>query len=203
MFWEMNIIKSVAALLLIALAIKISLPPNKLDIQNGDTAKDSYVDSKRGIPMIIITHFLGYFLLVLNFALNENSPAYSPEISILEIVSVVVASVGGMLRLWSYRVLGKYFTFQIGIRKNHQLIENGPYSFLKHPSYTGAIICHSALTWFLGLRSATLYFPLMALFTAMLFLRIQDEEKLLRGYFGKEKWDSYSKKRYALIPFVY
>lgn len=48
---------------------------------------------------------------------------------------------GTLIRLVSYKHLGRYFTFQLSIRKGHQLVTSGPYSIVRHPSYTGAWIC--------------------------------------------------------------
>ncbi|TFK67933.1 ICMT-domain-containing protein [Pluteus cervinus] len=48
--------------------------------------------------------------------------------------------VGATIRRECYRTLGHYFTFVLSIRPNHKLVTSGPYAWVRHPSYTGAII---------------------------------------------------------------
>jgi protein-S-isoprenylcysteine O-methyltransferase Ste14 len=52
------------------------------------------------------------------------------------VFGALVASVGGLGRLLAYRALGKHFTFEMSIKKDHGLITSGPYSVVRHPSYT-------------------------------------------------------------------
>ncbi|KAF9238462.1 hypothetical protein BU15DRAFT_62440 [Melanogaster broomeanus] len=40
---------------------------------------------------------------------------------------------GGLLRIHCYRVLGRMFTFELSIRKDHKLVTSGPYSVVRHP----------------------------------------------------------------------
>ena len=49
--------------------------------------------------------------------------------------------VGGiMLRWYSIARLGRFFTVDVSIAREHRLIDSGPYRFIRHPSYTGALI---------------------------------------------------------------
>ena len=54
--------------------------------------------------------------------------------SYLEIGFFLCAIGGASLRLWCFKVLNKYFTFNLTVKKNHELITTGPYSYLVHPS---------------------------------------------------------------------
>jgi protein-S-isoprenylcysteine O-methyltransferase Ste14 len=47
-------------------------------------------------------------------------------------------SVGGYaFRRWSYQAMGSNFTFKLALLKDHKLITDGPYQFVRHPSYSG------------------------------------------------------------------
>lgn len=48
--------------------------------------------------------------------------------------------IGAAIRVMSYRALGRHFTFQLSIRKDHKLVKDGPYSIVRHPSYTGGVL---------------------------------------------------------------
>ncbi|KAI1791291.1 hypothetical protein LXA43DRAFT_1082758 [Ganoderma leucocontextum] len=119
-----------------------------------------------------------------------------------------------------YRELGQLFTWQSVVRDDHKLITTGPYSIVRHPSYTGfyllvignVMLLASKGSWFMeaGLWhtvlgkgaacSATAFSVMVAL---RLFLRVDEEDQLLKNEFGEE-WDEWAKKTpYRLIPFVY
>jgi len=47
---------------------------------------------------------------------------------------------GTVLWAWGIWLLGKYFSVNIGIKDNHELIGKGPYGFIRHPAYAGNIL---------------------------------------------------------------
>jgi len=87
--------------------------------------------------------------MVIWFFSSTNSPArraWTPA----EAVAISASIFGGALRLWAMHTLGRLFTFEITIRKEHKLIKHGPYAVLRHPSYTGLILGLAGLLWFIG-----------------------------------------------------
>jgi protein-S-isoprenylcysteine O-methyltransferase len=49
--------------------------------------------------------------------------------------------IGGLaLRTWAVVLLGPWFTWNVTVQAGQQLIDRGPYRFIRHPSYTGALI---------------------------------------------------------------
>lgn len=56
------------------------------------------------------------------------------EWNLLETVLFWVAIGGTSLRLWCFKCLKEYFTFNITVKKNHKLITTGPYSLIVHPA---------------------------------------------------------------------
>lgn len=51
-----------------------------------------------------------------------------------------LTGLGGFIRYQCYRELGRLFTFEMAIRKDHRLITSGPYSIVRHPAYTGVLL---------------------------------------------------------------
>jgi protein-S-isoprenylcysteine O-methyltransferase len=47
---------------------------------------------------------------------------------------------GIALRWYSVAVLGKYFTFDVAIHSRQVLVDAGPYRYIRHPSYSGALM---------------------------------------------------------------
>jgi protein-S-isoprenylcysteine O-methyltransferase Ste14 len=116
--------------------------------------------------------------------------------------------------------LGRFFTFELSIRDGHKLITSGPYSVVRHPSYTGLLMCFIGAcvmygapgSWLqrsglLGLSYvnavAKMLAVLMAMVIVILVVRIPQEDKMMARGIGKE-WDEWAQRvKYRLIPGVY
>jgi protein-S-isoprenylcysteine O-methyltransferase Ste14 len=132
-----------------------------------------------------------------------------------------VVVTGGLLRLWCFRTLGRFFTFELTVRKGHQLVKTGPYSIVRHPAYaasllqfTGVLILHGFRTTWLkdsgildsvpGLKMIVLAWLVERTIAVIsLVRRIGEEEVVVKSLFGDE-WKKWAKVvRYRLIPGIY
>src|ERR1700730_4699344 len=58
----------------------------------------------------------------------------------------LVLFLGGIsLRLWSFRTLGRYFTFTVQTSSDQPVITDGPYRVIRHPSYAGLFLVFMAV----------------------------------------------------------
>lgn len=105
-----------------------------------------------------------------------------------------------VLRLMVVDNLGKYFTVDVTIRKDHQLKTNGFYKLVRHPSYAFSLLTFAGLTVVLNnyIAAGFLLVPVFSMF----IYRINIEEKALKDQFGKA-YSDYMKKTKRLIPFIY
>jgi protein-S-isoprenylcysteine O-methyltransferase Ste14 len=106
---------------------------------------------------------------------------------------------GGALRIWPIFVLGRRFSGLVAIQPGHELVTDGVYRVIRHPSYLGMIIL--MFGWALAFRSG-LGVILAALIVPPLLVRIRSEETLLRLQFGDE-YDAYRRRTSRLIPGIY
>ncbi|KAF9066343.1 hypothetical protein BDP27DRAFT_1330842 [Rhodocollybia butyracea] len=133
-------------------------------------------------------------------------------------VGLVIA--GAALRLFCFRTLGRMFSFEVFIQKDHKLVTSGPYSVVRHPSYSGGLLIYAGfLIWQIGPSSVTrqseilnywggkalLYACIMWMATTVLggVHRMYKEDDLLRKEFGDQwtQWASHTTKLF--IPWVY
>ena len=115
-------------------------------------------------------------------------------------VGVVVFLIGLALRLWAVHLLGRFFTFEIGIRPEHRIIEVGPYRLIRHPSYTGYLLMLAGMS---VAYDSLIFFILIFLPVAtFLMVRLHQEEKMLRAHFGPA-YSEYMKRTKRLVPFIY
>jgi protein-S-isoprenylcysteine O-methyltransferase len=56
------------------------------------------------------------------------------------VLGLVLMVAGLALRWYSIRVLGISFTIDVATRPGQQVVESGPYRWIRHPSYTGALL---------------------------------------------------------------
>jgi protein-S-isoprenylcysteine O-methyltransferase len=106
---------------------------------------------------------------------------------------------GIALRWYSARVLGKYFTFDVAINSGQTLIEAGPYRYIRHPSYSGALLTLFGFGLALG-NWAGLIAALLCLGSAYAY-RIPVEEAALGAALG-DPYKQYVRRTWRLIPFL-
>jgi len=119
---------------------------------------------------------------------------------ILFALGILIMVAGVIFRWYAIRALGKYFTLRIATQPGQTVVEHGPYRWIRHPSYTGALITMFGLglvfTNWLSLLSV-----LVCGFVGYSY-RIMIEEQTLISELG-EPYRAYIKRTKRFIPFVY
>jgi protein-S-isoprenylcysteine O-methyltransferase Ste14 len=93
--------------------------------------------------------------------------------------NLTVAGVG--FAMWARAHIGQYWSASIALREGHQLIRTGPYAYIRHPIYTGALLALAGTTLFIGNFRAIFFF---AIVLAGFTMKARKEEALLAGEFG-------------------
>jgi len=152
--------------------------------------------SDRGSRLVI---WLGIFVSIFlsdYFATSNITPI--PESFFY--IGIVLMLAGIVFRQWAIWVLGRFFSTRVRIVSDHRIVMEGPYKFLRHPSYTGMFMILLGL----GLASRTWLgtIIILALFSLVIGYRINVEENALRSEFGQEYLE-YAKKTKRLFPFLF
>ena len=110
------------------------------------------------------------------------------------------AMLGGLaLRTWAVATLGRWFTWNVAVQPGQRLVTSGPYRFVRHPSYAGALLTFTAACLLLrSYRAAA--FAAIALPAAFL-RRICHEERLLQTTFPEYR--QYAARTGALVPRIH
>jgi protein-S-isoprenylcysteine O-methyltransferase Ste14 len=121
----------------------------------------------------------------------------------LALVGLGVYMAGCALVLWARRTLGRMWGIstsqQVKLLDDHQLVQSGPYAFVRHPMYFG---------WWVAMFGLTLLYPVWMVFLLFVFSvisfagRARREEAVLAERFG-DQWTAYKKHTKRLIPFIY
>jgi protein-S-isoprenylcysteine O-methyltransferase Ste14 len=136
------------------------------------------------------------------------------------IAGSLAIAIGGVLRLYCILTLGKLWSFQLSVRKEHKLVTSGPYSIVRHPSYTGLLLQDIGIIVMHGSQgswmrqSGILHVPFAKALVAVnvLFVvigiwlsisRPAIEDNMLQRAMGDD-WKNWAKKvKYRLLPGFY
>ena len=123
-----------------------------------------------------------------------------PARHLLYVFGVCVFAMGFALRFYSIIYLGRFFTINVAIAADHRLVDSGPYRFVRHPSYAGALMLFCSLGLIIGnwLSLLLLIVPVFAAF----WWRMRIEEAALAEALG-EPYHCYMKKTKRLVPMIY
>jgi protein-S-isoprenylcysteine O-methyltransferase len=123
-----------------------------------------------------------------------------PQGHLFALAGVFLFVAGVALRWWAIITLGRFFTVDVVVEKDHEVVERGPFRFVRHPSYTGVLLAF--LGWALTLRNwAALLIVLVPIF-AVFVRRMKVEEEALSRALGS-RYTDYMKRTKRLVPGVY
>jgi protein-S-isoprenylcysteine O-methyltransferase Ste14 len=123
-----------------------------------------------------------------------------PHRPIFAFAGVALFVAGLLLRWWAITTLGRFFTVDVTIEKDHELVERGPFRVLRHPSYAGVLLAFVGFA--LSLRNwAALLAVLLPIFAAFIH-RMNVEEKALSRALGSS-YTEYMRRTKRLVPFLY
>lgn len=109
---------------------------------------------------------------------------------------VAIAAAGLALRLVAMARLGSRFSPLVAVQEEHALEIGGPYAYVRHPGYLGAIA--ASLGAALAFRGGPAL-ALLALFAGVVAGRVRREERLLARHFG-DRYLDYRRRTGALLP---
>ncbi len=159
----------------------------------------SWTDDRRSGVGIAISIWVGIFM---GYWLAHAEPwadiSWHPVF--LFVLGIVLMVIGVAFRWYAISILGKYFSLRLAIQPGQTVVNVGPYRWIRHPSYTGALITMFGLglvfTNWLSLISI-----LVAGFTGYSF-RVMVEERTLLAALG-DPYREYMQHTKRFIPFVY
>jgi protein-S-isoprenylcysteine O-methyltransferase Ste14 len=140
----------------------------------------------------------GFILLVVGL---DDLFGWSPAFSLwVKIVSLVLIFLGYIISS-SALIENRYFSGMVRIQteRGHQVVSGGPYRWVRHPGYAGALITYLATPFFLD--SSWAFIPAVLL-TVILIIRTSLEDRTLQAEL--QGYGEYAARvRYRLFPGVW
>jgi protein-S-isoprenylcysteine O-methyltransferase Ste14 len=188
-----------ANLLVIALVIFVLCDYGVVRVATGQWQRQRSADDRSTYLVVQIAQIAG-----LGLALGARS--WAPGLNIERGIWVFVVAglaflvAGTAVRVWAVLTLGRFFNREVMVRDDHRVITDGPYRWVRHPSYSGALLAFFGFgvgqcNWLsLG---ASLVLPV-----AGYLYRIRSEEQTLLAGLG-EPYRMYMDGHKRLIPGVF
>jgi len=109
-----------------------------------------------------------------------------------------VTVIGLAFTCWARVVLGQNWSGTVQLKQDHELIVRGPYSFVRHPIYTGVLVAFFGTALAIGEWHALIGVALLAV---AFWRKLRLEERWLCELFG-EPYRNYMRHVKALVPWV-
>ncbi len=173
-------------------ASELTLVLSRGSARSGTGAKRADGGSLRILWVVIsLAVTLGHVL-----ALSGVGPYLAP-MRIWRWIGIALFVVGLLLRRWAIRHLGRFFTVDVAIASDHRIVEDGPYRFMRHPSYSGLLLEFAGIGLTLG--SITGWFVMMVPVFLALLHRVRIEEAALVGGLG-QPYANYMRRTKRFVP---
>lgn len=185
----------ITVLLGLGVVYQVLTVPGGLGGGKGETGQR--VARQTAVKVVVILAMYGG-LIFLPFADRRDIGVWSGGED-LRWVGVLGVGLGLGLVLWSGIALGRFYSPDVTLQKDHRLITTGLYGVLRHPRYLGVLLATLGLA--LLFRSWMGLLALIPVLGIILF-RIHDEEALLHQTFGAE-WETYCQRSWRLLPYIY
>jgi protein-S-isoprenylcysteine O-methyltransferase Ste14 len=184
--------KYVIPVLFLAWAIYWLLSASKVKA----TTREESIASRAAhlVPMMVAVLLIVPLRLPLGF-LNDRMFPGGPA---THWIAAAVVAAGLAFTVWARVHLGKNWSGTVTVKSDHELIRSGPYRFVRHPIYSGALLAVAGASIARGEWRGLL--AVLILFVA-LWRKLQLEERWMGEAFG-EAYAKYRSEVSALIPFV-
>lgn len=114
-------------------------------------------------------------------------------------IAALLTLAGLAIAIWARVVLGGNWSGTIAFKQDHELIQRGPYAWVRHPIYTGLLL----MTLGTAVESTRLAaFIFLGVLFVLLALKARAEERLMMRHFP-EAYAQYRRRVRALIPGVW
>lgn len=188
-------LSALARALLIALAVVWALVEAR---QSQVMRADATRADRGGRAVVVLAIAIGF---VAAAAVARWVPATAmPHSAVLGAIGLGMLGSGIVLRIWSIRTLGRYFTFTVQTSGDQPVITAGPYRVIRHPGYAGLLLISVGVGLQLANWLAAVVVTVAA--TGGLVYRIRVEERALLRDLGPA-YREYAATHRRLIPYVW
>lgn len=157
--------------------------------------RESQAQRMRYWIFLVIAFFLLLYGRRLPYPLNLRIVS---QIALIAWGAATLCVIGVAFAIWARVTLGRNWSGVVALKEGHELVERGPYRFVRHPIYTGIVTMFFATALALGRLAG---FAATLLMFASFWIKLRAEEELMLQQFP-EQYAAYRRRTKRIIPFV-
>ena len=121
-----------------------------------------------------------------------------PQTALSGWIGAALCACGLALAIWARLILGRNWSGVVTLKEDHELVQRGPYRFVRHPIYTGlqGMFLGTAIAF--GHFAAFIAVPLVFV---SFWIKLSQEERLMLKQFPDD-YPDYQRRVKRIIPFV-
>ncbi len=154
----------------------------------------------RGSLRVIIVGFNIAILAAFGLAFVADRATLPGERAFWFFIGVAVLIAGSLLRRHCFRVLGAFFSGVVELQADHRVVDSGAYRWVRHPSYSAALLIVSGIAIALGNWLSLVVSFVVAFLTYS--YRAHVEERALLASLG-DPYARFMATRKRFIPLVW
>src|SRR5690606_15312112 len=151
-----------------------------------------HVFEKATLRLFIINGFAVLIFAILEYVIGDKTLG-----PVAFGAGIACAVISLMIRRRAIAALGRFWSLHVEMREEHQLVKDGPFRWVRHPTYLSMFFELLAMVFILNSYYALIL--VVAVFIPALIVRIRLEEKELINKFGDSYLD-YMKSTPAVFP---
>jgi protein-S-isoprenylcysteine O-methyltransferase len=115
-------------------------------------------------------------------------------------LGIAFLAAGVALRQFAVRALGRLWVHEVAIQAEHEVVEAGPYRWIRHPAYSGSLLGFIGVGLAMGNWAALLVIAAIPMLAYA--YRVSVEERALAAALGDE-YRAYMRRTRRFIPFLF
>jgi len=144
------------------------------------------------IPLLI-----GVFVVVKIYGPYPWNLPLTPHTPLTPWIGAAVCVLGLGFTIWARSTLAGNWSSDVRFKQGHELVQGGPYRFVRHPIYTGILLMCLAPP----IQFGRLHHWVGTLIICIgLWIKLKQEEKVMMQHFPE--YAEYRKRVKALVPFI-
>ncbi|HEY7808568.1 MAG TPA: isoprenylcysteine carboxylmethyltransferase family protein [Croceibacterium sp.] len=189
------------AAILIGISWLIFLAYWAVSARNVKRSADPRAVTKRWLVAVVA--LVGVAMIVRNLASGKEMAwprdTLWPFSEVRAALAVAVSYIGLAIAIWARRTLGRNWSGQPELKQGHELVISGPYTWVRHPIYSGLLVMFLAVPLFWPTTATLALLPVVAV---GIQLKLTREEALMAGEFP-EAWPPYRARTSRVIPLIW